>query len=590
MPSKIRVLDERTINKIAAGEVIENSASCVKELVENALDAKAKKIEVEILAGGRNKISVCDDGLGMNADDALLSLQRHATSKLSQIEDMQTLVSMGFRGEALASMGSVSKLTLKTSEGDQGFEVHCFGGKLTYSGVCAHKKGTTIELKSLFYNVPARRAFQKSIQQDIQDVQKCLMQLSLAYPSVSFRLTSDHEVLWQTQGAFQKPFEEIAQRLKKFYPKELTEHLIPIDFQEGPLEIKGWLGPLAQTRPNRTGQLFFLNHRCIQSKLLSFAVEAGYGTRLAPKRFPFAFLFLSIDPKWVDVNVHPQKKEVRFSHPFELKDGVTKAVDQALSQKLLVAQLPRETDFEVETLAIETKPLLSKPFFKPLEHSKIQTRSMPLSTKKEPWIVLPHLIGFYDRYFFVEAKSCQEVLALPHKALDGILLIDQRRAKERILYDYLLESKQSEIEMQQLLFAQTLEFSLAESLLLKHYQEGLNRLGVGIRPLTGNTFLIDALPAQLEVSDVKAILLKILEDLEIFGMDVSLEEEVQKKCALAMTKAIQFEKKIEGHEQAIALLQKLFQTKEPWISPKGKAIIKCWDQDDLSKLFNRTEK
>ncbi len=595
MPSKIRVLDEKTINKIAAGEVIENSASCVKELVENALDAGAKKIEVEILAGGRNKLIVRDDGCGMNVDDAVLALERHATSKLSVIEDMDSLSSMGFRGEALASMASVSKLLLKTSEGKEGFEVQCHGGKLLYSGVCAHKKGTSIELKSLFYNVPARRAFQKSIAQDIGEVNKTLIHLCLAYPEVGFRLISDHELLWETQPlrTGQKRFEVLFDRLKQFYGKELADHFIPIQTKEGPLDIQGWLGPLTETRSNRSGQLFFLNRRVIHSKLLSLALESGYGTRLTPKRFPFAFLFLSIDPKLIDVNVHPQKKEVRFSHPLDIKNWITKAVDRTLSYGIQ-APIHAENSQQKSSLSKETfdQPLIfEKPStFTPLTNTQVKMRPVNFSTKKDTWVVLPHIVGIFDRYFIVEAKSCNAALSLPQKKLDGLLLIDQRRAKERVFYDYLLETPSKDIEVQNLLFAETLEFSFSESKLLNHYQETLNRLGIGVRNMKGTSYIVDALPAQLETSDVKNILVQILEDLEVFGLEICVEEEVKKRCALALTKALQFEKKIDCQEQALALMQKLIKSKEPWISPKGKAIIKCLDQDDLSKLFNRTEK
>jgi len=281
MPSVIRVLDEKTINKIAAGEVIENSASCVKELIENALDAKANSIEIHIIAGGRKKIEVIDNGAGMSPDDALLALERHATSKLKKIEDMNTLVSMGFRGEALPSISSISKMNITTSDGTQATEIKVSGGQLLKHEVTSRPKGTTIEVCSLFFNVPARGEFQKSVSYDIQEVTKVITHQALAHPHIGFRFVSDQKEVFNLIGQSSLNFLDTTRyRIQELYGEELATSLIAIDEKIEDLEVKGFISDTQTTRPNRLGQHFYINGRCVQSKLISWSLQEGYSTRL----------------------------------------------------------------------------------------------------------------------------------------------------------------------------------------------------------------------------------------------------------------------------------------------------------------------
>lgn len=595
MPSKIRVLDETTINKIAAGEVIGNSASCVKELIENAIDAKASFITVEVVAGGRSSLIIQDDGEGMNPDDAVLALERHATSKLRSIRDMDSLSSMGFRGEALASIGSISKLSLKTSTSSMGTEVIMHGGKLLESKPCAQKKGTRIEVGSLFYNVPARKAFQRSIHQDTQQITQLVMHLALAHVDISFRLVVDHkEVFCVYANSSESKLDVLKQRIGVFYGKEWAQSLIPIEQKSSFLSVWGFLGPLNQTRPNHSRQFFYINQRLIQSKLLQTAIDEGYSTRLPPSRFASAFLFLSLDPKEVDVNVHPQKKEVRFQKSLEIKQKLSSLVDKALSAHL----------FKEASAFIETKS--SEPLKEHIEPSKfvfsksdaypkqveIQSIEKPASSLSESILFEkpPQILGIFDRYLFVSAKSCDSYLSHTHKRLDGFLLIDQKAAKERLMYDYLLEKESQNIEIQNLLLAETCEFSPPEAALLDQHLNTLNAMGVSIRSLKGTTFMIDGLPAKLNTSDAKNILSLILEDLEQFGFQNSKQTSYQEILAKALASCVKYEKKIECPKEAEVLIQKLLKSKNPWVSPKGKAIIKSWDQNELTKLFLTAEK
>lgn len=299
MPSKIRILDRNSINQIAAGEVIENSASVIKELVENAVDAGAKKISIECEAGGLQLIRVSDDGEGMGRDDALLSFERHGTSKIRNASDLETVQSMGFRGEALASILAVSKMTLLTSDGESATHIEGAGGAILSCEKGARSQGTTIEVRSLFYNVPARLSFQKSPNRLSAEITKVVTKLALAYPHISFCLKAGSKEIVNVSHM---------ERIEDLLGKEFVEGSKKIVLEEGPLRIKGLLGSLTNRRSNRSGQYFFLNNRAIVSHALALGVEEGYGTQIGAREYPIFVLHLSLDSAFVDVNVHPQKK------------------------------------------------------------------------------------------------------------------------------------------------------------------------------------------------------------------------------------------------------------------------------------------
>lgn len=580
MQSKIQVLDEKTINKIAAGEVIENSSSCVKELIENALDARATQIEVHIVAGGRKKIEVIDNGLGMSADDALLSVERHATSKIRSIEDMETILSKGFRGEALASIGAISHMHVKTCDGERATEVVLSGGKLLKNEVTSRPQGTTIEVHSLFFNVPARQKFQKSVSHDIGEVERVITHLALAHPEIGFRFVSDGKEIFHLIGQPKMGFlETTLYRIQELYGSEIASSLVEVDYSNKEFEVVGFISKPVTTRPNRLGQHFYINGRSIQSKLLAWGLQEGYSTRLPERRYPLAFLFVKLPGDAVDINVHPQKREVRFKDPISLKKHLVHAVDQALQVK------PKE---------VEDYPKVESTFFhRPAEHSifdqvhKVQvvTEESSLSSVEESLQFVPNILGIFDSYFFVEAKSCKGVLSLPDHALDGILLIHQKRAKERLLFEHLLK-KDQKVAVQNLLLPETLELSLSDTKLLEPCLPLFDELGVSIRSLRGQTYMIDGLPAFLKTTDAKNIMEEVLAQMRAHGFHNSLKAQKEKLLAKAISKTVRFEKKVEQKEEAEHLVQKLMKSADPILSPQGKPIIKIFDQNDLSKLFS----
>lgn len=338
MSSKIRILNEQTINLIAAGEVIENPASVVKELIENSLDAKANEIAIEVKAGGRQLIRIVDNGCGMNKDDAMLCLERHATSKIRQAEDLYKISSMGFRGEAIPSIASVSKFTLLTCPEGENAEATLLcveGGRILKSSRSVRTKGTTIEVKSLFFNVPVRKKFLKSISFDTGEINKTVGTIALGNPQIKFQLIHNGKPTLSLDPWPELPFiEGQGERIKTILGKGFFSSLCPVDFQKGEYRIKGMIGDPCYTKHNRTGQYFFVNGRPVFSPYLSSAVLEGYATRLNNKRYPVFVLNIFMPGEFVDVNVHPQKREVRLQEQPMLRDLIKEAIHQSFSKEI----------------------------------------------------------------------------------------------------------------------------------------------------------------------------------------------------------------------------------------------------------------
>jgi DNA mismatch repair protein MutL len=316
---KIALLSDDTVNKIAAGEVIENPASVVKELVDNAIDAMARRIEIEIQAGGQQWIKVEDDGCGMDRADVEMCLLRHATSKIKTIEDLDELGTMGFRGEALAAIAAVSKLEIRTSVGGEGTRLTADGGRIALIEPCARNQGTSIEMRSLFFNTPARRKFQKSPQANAAQIMRIVQSIALSEPKIAFVLRSQGQILLSVEAA------DWQSRIKAVLGSDLSQNGLWLEQKN----LSGWLGDPQDARASRLGQHFFVNRRPIFSPLLSKAVREGYGTRIQEGSHPTLVLFLERPAQEFDVNVHPQKKEVRFLDDGKLFCQIREAIQRA---------------------------------------------------------------------------------------------------------------------------------------------------------------------------------------------------------------------------------------------------------------------
>lgn len=659
MPSKIRVLSDHTINKIAAGEVIENPASVVKELVENSLDAGSTDICIEIQGGGRQMIRISDNGCGMNPDDALLCLERHATSKLREVEEIHSLSTMGFRGEAIPSIASISKFNLLTCPATEegaapslGTMVMVDGGKIISCNPAARSQGTTIEVKALFFNVPVRKKFLKSPSVDANEILKTVSLLALGYPEIKFQLLSDGKSLLMAPPSRESSFaEKLGSRIETVLGSDFLQNSSLIEAKKDKITLEGVIGQPSNTRHNRTGQYLFINRRAVVSPLVAYAVKEGFGTSIATGRFPVFVLHLSVDGDLVDVNVHPQKREVRLRQEQLIKELITQAVRSGISpsrssffpsspttnsnsainpvfSEAFPAQGSSFTQDVPETWVFQPKahfenPICSRPdflhseerkavslpssAFPPQKHpyqepsfkelsvsTKPQTHtasSLPFSNPSEEPLKATTTIPGYIlldnsmHHPFLE-KGCR----LPEKG--GIILIDQKNAHSRILFEKLSQGQANQpIAQQTLLVPHTIELNSYESEILHTSLPLLNKMGIHIQEFGPNTFLIDAIPQAFGNSNIDILVADIIHDLRSLQTEHTNDQvifrEQAKRIAQAAARATVSCSRRLSLMEAQALLDQLIKCQHPYLCPSGKPIIAQITLDELAKLFQR---
>ncbi len=501
--SIIRTLSEQTINLIAAGEVIENPASVVKELAENARDAKAKNIKIEIAGGGFAKIVVSDDGTGMGKDDAVLSIERYATSKIRSADDLLSLKTMGFRGEALASIAAISKMSITTSTGDMGVCVEVEGGKLLSVKPAPRRRGTTVEVRSLFYNVPARKKFQKGETPSASEISKAISQLSLAYPEINFN---------------DSPF-GLAERIRRILGEEFFSSMVKIDLDVA----SGYIGAPAFSRPNRTGQYIFINQRGVVCPAISFAVKDGYGTYIEEGRHPVFVLHFSLSEDLVDVNVHPQKKEVRLAEEGKIKEMIRSSINSSLQKK---------TGVSVSLPAFTPTPYPTSFSFKEEPSDFIEER-LPIDDT--------HFVGIYYRFLIIQKEK--------------LVFVDLHLAQKRIFYERM--KKKEKPSTQRLLFPLTLPFVIEDDRL-----EELREMGFELHQASANSFIVDAIPDFLDEMRVSDFIQKPDQQMSCF---------VYKKGFML--------------QEGVSLYKELMKCKEPSICPEGKPIMTGLNTDEIEQLF-----
>lgn len=569
MSSKIQLLDEQTINQIAAGEVIENPASVVKELVENSLDAESTDITIEIRGGGRQLIRITDNGSGMSSEDAVRSLERHATSKIRQIHDIHAIHTMGFRGEAVPSIASISKLTILTrsTEEQQGTLINVEGGKLVSNAPAERDHGTTMEVDSLFFNVPVRKKFQRSPTYDTNEVHKAVSSLALANPSIKFTLISQGKVLLKTSSSTEDPFKT---RISEVLGKEFSVGLCPLSIEDGDIKLEGFIGLPHYNRHNRTGQHLIINGRTVFSPLVSYAVKEGYGTAMGTHRHPIFVLQLTIPGSEVDVNVHPQKKEVRLRHSQQLKDVIFKAVQKALSHE----EIP-ETTTEV---GFESPPTFSySPPVEPVkfpsdwmiretavEEEKVET--IPL-LQPEPTVKLPVVLTTIPGFILTQSQEGK------------LNWVHQRNAHARILFEMQNKQYLPAVPIQQLLIPLNFDFSPTEAAAIQAQIETLEKWGLGIREFGPNSFTVEAIPQLWDESKIKDLLHAIANEIN------ETTQPDSKRLVQAVSRAAFSENKKLSHSEAQNLVNQLTKCETPAFNPLGKPTMAEIPPLEIAKLF-----
>lgn len=607
MPSKIRVLDEHTINKIAAGEVIENPASVVKELVENALDAGAKEICIEIKGGGRQLIRITDNGSGMNSDDALLCLERHATSKIKDVHDIYSIDTMGFRGEAVPSIAAISKFNILTcdSENQKGTMVVVEAGKILKCCPVVRAQGTTIEVKSLFFNVPVRRKFQKSPAYDANEILKMVSAIALGYPTITFQLISDQKNVLSTHTSTGTFIDRLGERIKDVLGIDFLESTCSVEIEQDGYSLKGFIGQPSQTRHNRSGQYLFINQRAISSPLISFAVREGYGTMLSTGRHPLYLLHLTIPGTLVDVNVHPQKREVRLRQEQVLKEMVIKAVNTALQNQrglLFPQELPTNPVYPFEVPQVALPPQQFKRSFIDFPqnemHSDMQKTAVtppqesipPYSLQKSAPLPQPSLsfeatknipsyrvLSTLKSYIILDGSSLQKS--------SGICLVSHKAAHARIIFEKLIKQSTGPQEVQALLIPHPFSTTPVDSPIMLENLSCLNQLNIGIHQTGPNAFLINEIPQFFGNTDLDSFVSELIQHLRAYKDTESLYQEQAKRIAVAASRAAISTNVRLTLIEAQSLIDQLMRCEAPYQCPSGKPTMTFLSEEELEKRF-----
>lgn len=548
---KIQLLSEETINKISAGEVVESPLSVVKELVENALDASASMIKIEIQGGGFHLISVADNGMGMDADDAVLCFERHATSKISDIQDLNTLNSMGFRGEALAAIASVSKITLTTAtEQNKGIKVEVEAGNILSIDPYPKQKGSTFVVRSLFYNTPARKKFQKSPNVCSASIHKLLIGMALSHPEIGFELISNKESIFKVfpsnQGLF---IDQLQQRIKDLIKKTSSQYHLKLDCQLNDCTLKGFFNLPSDNRINRSGQYIFINRRLISSPLISHIIKDGYGQRLGVDRYPAFVLHLLIPPELVDVNVHPQKKEVRFQEDHKLKNSLRIAIN-TLFDPISFPPTHKEIPSDVPAASFQVSSLSEPALLKFREDKRLFFDSI---------VETESVVGLFQFYLLLDASTVP--------GFDqGVLWVDLKKIQEQLIWRQLNETD-TFMGSQGLLIPLPFRVTSVEAHSLQLNEQRLKRSGFSLQQTGKEDYLIDSIPVFVEERDAVDVIRLILSSEDSF--------EILSKKIIRF--AIRGKKNFMLHE-ALALWQK-FKT----IS----SVEGCYNMglDEIAKLF-----
>jgi DNA mismatch repair protein MutL len=564
--SRIIRLSPAVSQKIAAGEVIERPASAVKELVENSLDASASEINIEILAGGKRLIRVTDDGSGMGREDALLCFERHSTSKIRSEEDLEAISTLGFRGEALPSISAVSCLSLKTAEkrGERGTLIEREGERILLIQDIGFPHGTSVEVKDLFFNLPARRKFLRSEKSELSSIVKYMTGVCLAFPGVRFSLTQGQREIFHYPAVG-----SLKERIFQIYGRSTIENLIEVNYQQDEMKIYGFVSAPPSGRSDRRRQIFFVNKRPVKDKLLQAALNQAYDGFLERGRFAEAFLFLSCSYSEVDVNVHPTKAEVRFRSSNTVFSFVFKCMRQALLRQQGIKEVYPAQEKEKKAFRIEEEPppLQMKKDAREGEMGQELFASLP---EKEE--LYPRVLGQYLRSYIV-AETPEE-----------ILVIDQHNAHERVLFEKYKEiHKKKKWPQKMVLFPLLVDLSPSQILSMEENQALLGEAGFRVEAMGGQSYALKEIPDIFQEEEAKDIFLSLLEEIKAEKME---KREEALLATLACRTAVKVGEPLSPDRMKY-LVDELFQTPNPSLCPHGRPITVKIERREIEKGLKR---
>lgn len=573
MQSRIQILPEDLINKIAAGEVVERPASVVKELIENSIDAGATRITVDVQSAGRKLIRVSDNGQGMSKKEVKLAIERHSTSKISKLDDLFNIQTLGFRGEALPSIASVSRLEVRSGvKGEEagmeaGSRLYVEGGKETKSEDIGCPIGTTVTVKDLFFNTPARKKFLKSPATEMGHIGNIVSKYAMAFPNVAFEFISDGKPLLSSPGSG-----NLKDAVMAVYGVDLLKQLTETEFNFNHGKVFGLISRPTLSRIDKTYENFYVNGRYVRNFLLNRALEEAYRTLIPNNRYPVAILFIDIDPKQIDVNVHPTKREIKFVKTQEVMDAVTLSVRDSLS-KFKEYQNIRASERDDQRIGISDEQM-EKQSWK-LEMADVLFPATRQEIELEVSAVQPLIPVYQYKDTYIICTDGED-----------LVLIDQHAAHERILYDQL--GHESRVTSRQsLLMPETIELPSKEIGILQENIEYLKTLGFDLEEFGNNSFILRSVPALATKASPKQLLTDIISELQNLGKSAQLEikqENIRK--LVACHSAIKAGDKLSTQEMN-QLIKDLYSTENPLTCPHGRPTMVRLTEEELRKRFAR---
>ena len=568
--NKINVMSENLANKIAAGEVVERIANVVKELVENSIDAGSKNIKVELIASGTKSIKIIDDGCGMNNSDAKLCFSRHATSKIKSENDLYFINTLGFRGEALAAISSVSNVNLDTFDGNESTFINIKAGKILTEKVGSKRQGTIIEITELFYNTPARLKFMKSLQSELSLVTSFMEKIALSHPDISFTLINDERQIFRTSGS-----DDLYKAIHEIYGLNTSKNMIKIEAENYDYIINGYISNLNVSKTNKNNMIILVNGRVVTNSTVNRTIKDAYHTVLAENKYPIVVISIETDPTLIDVNIHPTKQDIKFSKLESLTDLLFTTIKEAINKS--------DNTFKayIETPSIEAKEEIEEP-----KQRIVESIRMNFDINEEE--VVYNEKDIKKEAIFVQPVGLALGTYLVAQDEDIMYLIDIHAANERINYEKYMESlRNSKTYTTDMLFPVQLEYSHTEFMNIKENINELTELGFEVEEFGINTFRVKSHPSWLKEGYEEESIRKIF---ELIGEFKDNFDRVKFNEAAAIRLACKMSVKANtniGYTEQEELINKLFKCEFPYTCPHGRPTIIKYPIYELEKLFKR---
>lgn len=616
--SKIALLTQDTIDKIAAGEVVERPSSVVKELVENAIDAKSTAITIEIKEGGISFIRISDNGCGIDKDEVPLAFLRHSTSKIRSVEDLLSVSSLGFRGEALSSIAAVARVELitKTPDSLTGVRYQIEGSKEIDFEEIGAPDGTTFLVKDLFYNTPARKKFLKSAQTEGSYIADMVEKLALSHPDVSFKFIQNNQTKLHTSGNG-----NIKDLIYHVFGREISSSLLPVEFENELFSVNGYIGKPIITRGNRNYEIYFINGRYIKSNLLSKAIEEAYKNFLMQHQYPFCVLYFEFKGESLDVNVHPTKMELRFDNNNEVYQYLCDGLFEILSRKEMIPEVPIVEEKKTAPIVREYKESIPEPFearrlnqiresvskdspyemkypeFKPEKRDKaaespVFHASILDQVKNDKYENIT-LESISSEFLSKDAKKKHRIIGQLFKTYwlveyeDKLFVVDQHAAHEKVLYERTMATlKEKEYTSQTISPPIILSLDSNEILALEKYQDQIKKMGYSVESFGGKEYMINAIPANLFRIDMKDLFIEMLDDFSNLSGHETPELILEKVASMSCKAAVKGNQTL-SYSEFDALMEELLNLENPYNCPHGRPTIISMTKYEIEKKFKR---